>query len=472
MVFSSNVFLYFFLTAVLIGYAIFWRWRKVNNVFLTLASLGFYAWGQPRFVVVMVISIAFNWLFALWIDREKQKPDRGHAKLALVLAVVMNLGLLGVFKYLVWLLNNINAWFNLSFPVPEIVLPIGISFFTFQAMSYVIDVYRGDGKVQRSFMNVCLYVSFFPQLIAGPIVRYQTVADEIENRRENIYDFTAGVHRFMVGLCKKTLLANTLGLMVDTFFDSSFAPNLTVGGAWIAAAAYLMQVYYDFSGYSDMAIGLGRMFGFHFLENFRYPFTAKSVAGFWRRWHISLTSWFQDYLYIPLGGSRVKSKARLVFNMFMVWSLTGLWHGAAWTYVLWGCGFFLMLAVERFTGLGKWMEKHPIGHFYAMLMVVFFTVMIRCDNLPHAWWVYGTLLSVSGAPLWNAATGVLFKESLWFFIVALICGLPVRDFIVEKLRVNENLVRVVGAVALVALTAISISYIAVNSYNPFIYFNF
>ncbi len=470
MVFSSNVFLYFFMTAVLIGYAVFWRWRKVNNIFLTLASLGFYAWGQPRFVFVMLASIFFNWLFALWVDREKRKPDRGRAKLALVLAIVMNLGLLGVFKYLVWLLRNINAWFNVSFPVPEIALPIGISFFTFQAMSYVIDVYRGDGKVQRNFINVCLYVSFFPQLIAGPIVRYQTVADEIEGRKENIHDFTSGVHRFLVGLCKKTMLANTLGLLVDTFFGLERS-QLSVGGAWIAAAAYLMQVYYDFSGYSDMAIGLGKMFGFHFLENFRYPFTSKSVAGFWRRWHISLTSWFQDYVYIPLGGSRV-SKPRLLFNMFMVWALTGLWHGAAWTYVLWGIGFFVILAIERFTGMGKWMEKHPIGHVYAMVLVVFFTVMIRCDNLPHAWSMYGSLLGLSGAPLWNSVTGVLFKESMWFFLAALVCGLPVRDFIVQKLHVNEALVQIVGAVLLVALTVVSLSYISLNSYNPFIYFNF
>lgn len=322
MVFSSNVFLYFFLTVVLVGYAVLYRWRKWSNLFLTLASLGFYAWGQPKFVVVMFASIVVNWLLALWIDREKQKPERGHAKLALVIAIVLNLGLLGVYKYLGWLLGNVKAWFNLSFPVPEIALPIGISFFTFQAMSYVIDVYRGDGKVQRNFINVCLYVSFFPQLIAGPIVRYQTVADEIENRRENLTDFTAGVHRFMLGFCKKTLLANNLGLLVDTLFGLDHA-NLSVGGAWIAACAYLMQVYYDFSGYSDMAIGLGRMFGFHFLENFRFPFVSKSVAEFWSRWHISLTSWFQDYLYFPLGGSRVKSKARLIFNMFMVWSLTG-----------------------------------------------------------------------------------------------------------------------------------------------------
>ncbi len=471
MVFSSNVFLYFFLTFVLVGYAILKRWRKWSNLFLTFTSLGFYAWGQPKFVAVMVASIAANWLLALWIDREKKKENGGRAKFVLVLTIVLNLGLLGAYKYLSWLLGNIRAWFNLSFPVPEIALPIGISFFTFQAMSYVIDVYRGDGKVQKNFFNVCLYVSFFPQLIAGPIVRYQTVADEIEGRVENWPDFVSGVHRFMVGFCKKTILANNLGLLVDTLFGLDRA-NLSVGGAWIAAAAYLMQVYYDFSGYSDMAIGLGKMFGFHFLENFRFPFIAKSVAGFWRRWHISLTSWFQDYLYIPLGGSRVKSKWRLLFNMFMVWSLTGLWHGAAWTYVLWGIGFFVMLAIERFTGLGKWMEKHPIGHLYAMVMVVFFTVMIRCSDLPHAWTMYGTLLGISGAPIWNSVSGVLLREYLWFFVAALICGLPVRDFIVQKLHVNENLVRVVGAVCLAALTAVSISYIAVNGYNPFIYFNF
>ena len=470
MVFSSNIFLYFFLTFTLVGYFLLRKHRKWNNLFLTAVSLGFYAWGQPKFVVVMVASIAANWLLALWIDREKQKPGRGHAKLALVLAIVVNLGLLGVYKYLGWLIGNINAWFNLSFPAPQLALPIGISFFTFQAMSYVIDVYRGDGKVQKNFINVCLYVSFFPQLIAGPIVRYQTVEDEIENRKENREDFTAGVHRFMLGFCKKTLLANNLGLLVDTLFGLEQA-QVSVAGAWIAAAAYVMQVYYDFSGYSDMAIGLGRMFGFHFQENFNYPFVSKSVSGFWSRWHISMTTWFRDYLYFPLGGSRVKP-ARLLFNMFMVWFCTGLWHGASWTYVLWGMGFYVMLVIERFTGLRKWMEKHFVGHVYALVMMLFFTVMIRCENLPHAWTMYGSLLGVNGAQIWNSVTGVLAKEYGWFLLLGFICGLPVKDFIVRKLHVNENLVRVAGAIVLAALTVVSISYIAVNGYNPFIYFNF
>ena len=470
MVFSSNVFLYFFLTIVLAGYALLRRNRRLSNLWLTFTSLGFYAWGQTKFVVVMIASIFFNWLLALAVDREKRLGRPKGAKAAMIVAVVLNLCLLGVYKYLAWLLGSLNAWFNLSFPVPEIALPIGISFFTFQAMSYVIDVYRGKGMVQRSFFNVCLYISFFPQLIAGPIVRYSTVAEEIEHRIETKEDFVQGVHRFMVGLCKKVLLANNLGLLVDTLFGLERS-NLSVAGAWLAAACYLMQVYYDFSGYSDMAIGLGKMFGFHFSENFRQPFIAKSVAGFWKRWHISLTSWFQDYLYIPLGGSRVKTP-RLIFNMFMVWSLTGLWHGAAWTYVLWGCGFFVMLAVERFTGLGKWMEKHPVGHLYAMVTVVFFTTMIRCDNLPHAWSMYGSLLGLSGAPLMNSVTLAMLREYAVYIVAAVLCALPLRNFFVSKLRLGESFVRIAGAVLLIALTIAALSYLAVGGYNPFIYFNF
>ena len=304
MVFSSKVFLFYFLPIVLIGYYLLKRNRKASNLFLTLMSLHFYAWGEPKFVFVMIASIAANWLFGLWVDSMKQKGK--SAKPALIASVVFNLALLGVFKYLTFVLTNVRSWFGLTFAIPKIALPIGISFFTFQAMSYVIDVYRGDGKVQKNFINVCLYISFFPQLIAGPIVRYQTVADEIEHRKENLPDFTLGCQRFMVGFCKKLILSNNLGLLVDTAFNLNGA-NLSVASAWMAACAYLMQVYYDFSGYSDMAIGLGRMFGFHFLENFNFPFISKSVTEFWRRWHISMCTWFRDYLYFPLGGSRVKS---------------------------------------------------------------------------------------------------------------------------------------------------------------------
>ena len=468
MVFSSIEFLFYFLPVTLIGYYILKRCRSAANIFLSVMSLGFYAFGAPKFFPIMMASIVMNWLFGLWVD--KVRDDKPKAKLALTLMVVFNLGLLGIFKYLMFVMNSLNMWFKLSLPVPQITLPIGISFFTFQAMSYVIDVYRGKGQVQKSLMNVCLYISFFPQLIAGPIVRYQTVADEIQNRRENFDDFIEGTVSFMRGLCKKMLLANNLGLLVDTAFALETA-QLSVVSAWMAACAYLMQVYYDFSGYSDMAIGLGRMFGFHFLENFTYPFICKSVGEFWKRWHISLGSWFTDYVYIPLGGSRVKTP-RLVFNMMVVWTLTGLWHGAAWTYFLWGFGFGVFLVAERLTGMGKWMSKHWVGHLYAMLVVVTITVMIRSDNLHVARIFYGSMFGLSGAPLFNPLTAVFLREYGPFLLAGVLFSLPVPEFLRERMRISPNLMKVVGSACLLALTFISITYIAVGSYNPFIYFNF
>ena len=438
MVFSSKIFLFFFLPAVLTGYFLLRKHRRASNLFLTLASLIFYAWGEPKFVFVMMASIVVNWLFGLWVDRVRE--NRRAARGVVALMVVFNLSLLGVFKYLTFLLTNVRSWFGLSFPIPHIALPIGIS--------------------------------FFPQLIAGPIVRYQTVADEIEGRRETLPDFTLGCQRFMVGFCKKLILSNNLGLLVDTAFGLD-AASLSVAGSWMAACAYLMQVYYDFSGYSDMAIGLGRMFGFHFLENFNFPFISKSVSEFWRRWHISMCTWFRDYLYFPLGGSRVKSVWRLLFNMLMVWGLTGLWHGAAWTYVLWGLGFFVMLAFERLSGLGKWMEKRgALGVLYAMFMVVTITVMIRSDDLSVAKTFYSTMFGLSGAPLWSATAGVFLREYGWFLLAGVLCGLPVAQWLREKVRVPENALRIVGAVLLAGLMVIALSYVAVVDYNPFIYFNF
>ena len=470
MVFSSKIFLFYFLPAVLAGYYLLKRSRRASNVFLTLVSLLFYAWGEPQFVLVMLLSILVNWLFGLWVDRER--GNRRRAKGVVALMAVYNLGMLGVFKYLMFLVNSVNSWFRLDLPVPEIALPIGISFFTFQAMSYVVDVYRGDGKVQKNLINVCLYISFFPQLIAGPIVRYQTIADEITERRENLPDFVLGCQRFMVGFCKKTILANQMALLVDTAFELQ-ASQLSVVSAWLAACAYLMQVYYDFGGYSDMAIGLGRMFGFHFMENFNYPFISRSVTGFWRRWHISLCTWFRDYLYIPLGGSRVKSVWRLLFNMFMVWALTGLWHGAAWTYVLWGVGFFVIQAFERLSGVGKWMERHgALGVFYAMFMVVTITVMIRADSLGVAWTFYGSMFGVNGAALYDATAGMFLREYGVFLAAGVICGLPVFQFLRGRVRVPEGALRIAGGTALAALMVVALSYLVVDSYNPFIYFNF
>ena len=470
MVFSSKIFLFYFLPVVLAGYFAVRRSRKLGNLFLTLMSLLFYAWGEPKFVFVMMASILANWLFGLWVDRVRD--DKRKAKGVVALSCVFNLSLLGVFKYLTFLMSSVKSWFGLQFPIPEIALPIGISFFTFQAMSYVIDVYRGDGKVQRNLINVCLYISFFPQLIAGPIVRYCTVANEITDRKETLPDFTLGCQRFMVGFCKKLILANNLGLLVDTAFQLE-ASQLSVISSWIAACAYLMQVYYDFSGYSDMAIGLGRMFGFHFLENFNFPFISKSVSEFWRRWHISMGSWFRDYLYFPMGGSRVKSVWRLLFNMFVLWTATGLWHGAAWTYVLWGVGFFVIQAIERQTGLGKWMEKRgALGVFYAMFMVVAITVMIRSENLGVAWTFYGSMFGVNGAAVWDATAGMFLREYGLFLAAGVICGLPVADWLRSRVKISDNVLRIVGGVCLAALMVIALSYVAVDNYNPFIYFNF
>ena len=349
MLFSSLEFLIAFLPIVLFGYfVLFRRWRPAQNVFLLLASLVFYAWGEPKFVFVLIGSILLNWLMGLLADKHRGRKALARAWIAL--DVTGNLGLLFIFKYLMFTLNNVNSLFGTALPVPTIALPIGISFFTFQAMSYVIDVYRGDGQVQKNPLYVGLYIALFPQLIAGPIVRYQTVADEIRNRKETWADFAEGVQRFMVGFLKKVLLANTMAIIADGVFDSK-TPVCAAASA-LGLIAYTLQIYYDFGGYSDMGIGLGRMFGFHFLENFNYPYISTSITEFWRRWHISLGTWFRDYVYIPLGGSRVK-KPRLVFNLFVVWMLTGIWHGANWTFVTWGFLYFVLLTFEKLTGFAK-----------------------------------------------------------------------------------------------------------------------
>ena len=469
MVFSSNIFLFAFLPSVILVYYLVKRWRTAANLFLTLASLLFYAWGEPKFVFIMVGSILANWGFGLWIDRTREK--RGAQRLATAVMVMFNLGVLGVFKYAMLAMNTVNWAFRLSLPVPEIALPIGISFFTFQAMSYVIDVKRGNGKVQKSLLNVALYITFFPQLIAGPIVRYQTVADEIAGRRETLNDFIVGARRFLIGLCKKVLLANNLAIAVDYAF--ALAPeNLSVVMGWLAALGFLTQVYFDFSGYSDMAIGMGRMFGFHFLENFDHPVLSRSVTEFWRRWHISLSTWFRDYLYFPLGGSRVKSKARLLFNMCVVWSLTGLWHGADWKFLLWGFGLFVILAIERLTGAAKWLSNHRIGWIYAFPVVAVLTVLVRATSTWDAGIIYRAMFGFSGAGFWNDATTVIFQEYGWFLLAGFVCSLPLYDIFRNNFRVPDGAIRIAGGAFLVALVLVAVTYVATNNYNPFIYFNF
>lgn len=469
MVFSSNIFLFAFLPCILVLYYIVKFNRKLSNIVLTIASLGFYAWGEPTFVLVMMASIVMNWLFGLMVD--KVRGNKLRENLVITLMLVMNLGLLGVFKYLMFFLRSINFVFSANLPIPQIALPIGISFFTFQSISYVMDVKRGKGQVQKSLMNVALYISFFPQLIAGPIVRYETVANEILNRRETISDFTEGCRRFLIGLSKKVILANNIGILLETAHGLS-ASEMSVASAWIGAFSFMLQVYFDFSGYSDMAIGLGRMFGFHFLENFNYPFISKSINEFWRRWHISLVTWFQDYLYFPIGGSRVKTKARHLFNLFVVWFATGMWHGADETYVLWGILCYVGIVFDRFTGVGKWMGNHFVGHIYTVVYIVATTILVPCLNMDHAVLVWKAMFGIECAGLWNDITTVLVKEYGLFFLLGCLAAMPWKGFIRDKLHIPDGVTRVVAAAALIVLTVISVSYIATDSYNPFIYFNF
>ena len=469
MVFSSNVFLFFFLPAVVILYYLVRRNRVAANAVLTVMSLLFYAWGEPKYVLVMVASIVLNWLTALGIDRFSDRPK--PKKALLIAGVCVNVLMLGVFKYTSFTVENINRVFRLDIVDPKIALPLGISFFTFQAMSYIIDVYRGKGRAQRNFMNVCLYISFFPQLIAGPIVRYETVAEEIKGRRESAEEFAAGIRRFMIGFCKKAILANFLAKLADYIFALELG-RISVGMAWLGSATYIIQTYYDFSGYSDMAIGLGLMFGFHFPENFVMPFVARSTTEFWRRWHISMGTWFRDYVFFPMGGSRVKSKARLLFNMAVVWLLTGLWHGAQWTFVCWGLAYFVFLAIERLTGLNKWMEKHFVGHIYTLGVIVVVSVLIRSPSIAFAGQYYKIMFGLGGAPFFSRLGLFLLKEYIWYLVPAILCALPTGAFIKSRLKLRDGVWEVASGAALLCCMLIAVANTVAGGYNPFIYYKF
>ena len=467
MLFSSSVFLFLFLPVVLLVYYLpLRRWRQGQNVFLLLASLGFYAWGEPWFVLVMLGSILANYGFGLWVDACK-RAGRTCAP-PLVTALAVNLGILFVFKYLTFTLGILNR-LGAAFVIPGIELPIGISFFTFQALSYVLDVHRDRGEVQRSPLKVGLYISFFPQLIAGPIVKYETVAQQIDHRKETWADFSAGCSRFIVGLGKKVLLSNQLAVVADRAFGQG--DGLSASFAWLGALCYTLQIYYDFSGYSDMAIGLGKMFGFHFLENFNYPYISRSITEFWRRWHISLSTWFRDYVYIPLGGNRC-SKLKHMRNIFVVWLLTGLWHGAAWTFVLWGLWFCLLLLGEKFLW-GKHLEKLPslIRWAYTMFAVILSWVLFRSVDLGQAW---AYLRAMFGQTTGLAQDGQALYYLLQFWpewVLALIAFLPVKQWLQSWLEARGSTGQ---AIALWAPRVLALSYLELvtGSFNPFIYFQF
>lgn len=471
MVFSSLFFVFVFLFVTLtVYYAIKKCPIIVRNIWLLAASIFFYAWGEPKFVLVMLLSILINYLFALFISKKES------SKALLILDVTINLLILFVAKYLNFTTSVLDSVFKDVFHVTNIMLPIGVSFFTFQAMSYVIDVYRDKTKVQKNPLYVALYISFFPQLVAGPIVRYSTISKQIVSREETFDLFTSGVERFLMGFSKKVILANSFAAVADIAFNNAHEgiANGTLF-AWLAAVSYAFQILFDFSGYSDMAIGLGRMFGFEFDENFRFPYAAESVSDFWRRWHISLGTWFRDYVYIPLGGSRV-GKARLVFNLFVVWTLTGIWHGANWTFLMWGIMYFILLTFEKLTNIpGRFKTKAGkiLYRIPSLAAVLLGWIIFRCETP-------GTILRFLESMLHikNYVTGdyrFLFylRENAVFIIAAVLLCIPFKEIFKDKITgKTEEVLSVVKAVSLIVLFMISVSYLVVNSYNPFIYFNF
>lgn len=472
MLFASTTFFFLFLPAVLIiYYGLLRKSLALKNLFLTIVSLIFYAWGEPKFVLIMLLSIVANWFFGIGVARYME-TNKKLAKAVVAAAVVFNLFTLFIFKYLSFTAGIISDIFGVSSPVGQIALPIGISFFTFQAMSYVIDVYRGQGTYQKSIMNVGLYISCFPQLIAGPIVRYETVAYEIENRKETVDDFLDGFARFVVGMAKKVLIANNLALCADHAFGA--VNELTVAASWLGAVCYAFQIFFDFCGYSDMAIGLGKMFGFHYLENFDYPYISRSITEFWRRWHISLGTWFRDYVYIPLGGNR-GSKLRMVFNIFMVWLLTGIWHGANWTFIVWGLMYFVLLIVEKFTGLNKW-KTGKVGSFlrwgYAMFFVLMGWVLFRAESLSQAWLYIKTMLGFGARPLTNDLFWPELKSVWVFLVVAAVFSTPIASRISQRIDRNKALPQILYNVVLIVLLIAVLASIVSSSHNPFIYFNF
>lgn len=470
MLFSSIEFLCGFLPLTLLIYYLL-PWRQVKNRFLLLMSLGFYAWGEPVYVLLMLLCIAGNYALGIAADSQRGTPG---GRLVIAAMLLFDLGMLGVFKYAGFVAQNLNAALGLSLPVWQAVLPIGISFFTFQGMSYVVDVYRGEAKVRRNLLDVGLYVALFPQLMAGPIVRYNTVAAEIDGRQENWRDFTSGVELFIVGLGKKVILANNFAIVADKIFDAGAYESISIGAAWIGAVAYTLQIYFDFGGYSDMAVGLGRMFGFHFLTNFNYPYISRSVTEFWRRWHISLSSWFRDYVYIPLGGNR-KGQSRMVLNLLVVWALTGLWHGANWTFIAWGLYYFCFLIFEKLTGLNKILPKIPLAsNVLVLLVVIIGWVLFRAVDISSAAAYIGAMFGAFGNPLIDETFVYQLGENKVHLLVAALAATPILPYLRGRLPqlAQSRAVGVLRDVCLIAMLLVVLGGLAKGSYNPFIYFNF
>ena len=467
MLFSSQVFLYFFLPITLIVYYL--SPKKFRNFILLIASLIFYAWGEPVYILIMLFSTVFDYINGLLIDKFQKKNQHKYAKIVLIISVVGNLAILGFFKYSDFLISNINSLFNLNLSLLAIALPIGISFYTFQTMSYTIDVYKQNVKAQKNFISFATYVTLFPQLIAGPIVKYRDVSESLENRKENIADFSEGIKRFIIGLFKKVMIANNAGFIWESIHSLPYS-EISLSLAWIGAICYSLQIYYDFSAYSDMAIGLGKMFGFHFLENFNYPYIAKSITDFWRRWHISLSSWFKEYVYIPLGGSR-KTIARTVINLLIVWFLTGLWHGASWNFVVWGLYFGVLLIIEKFV-LKKVLDKMPsfIRHLYTLFFVIISWVIFACPTLEDGLNYISIMFNFNNEII-SPSVSYLISTHFVLFIIAIIGCTPIFKKIKEKLK-NNKIFMIIEIIICLVLFFISLSFLVGSTYNPFLYFRF
>ena len=477
MLFSSLTFLFIFLPLVLLIYFI--SKDKYKNFILLIFSLIFYAYGEPKYIVLMIFSIVLNYFAAILIDR--YRDNKNKARFFLVLDISINLLLLVLFKYTNLIISTINDIFKINIDkltvfnidILKLTLPIGISFYTFQLISYVIDVYRKDVKVQKNVFSLGTYVAFFPQLIAGPIVRYETIEQELKHRTHSFDKFVSGFKRFIIGLGKKVIIANNVAFIADQIIDSQYFTSYGSGVIWIAMVAYTLQIYFDFSGYSDMAIGLGKIFGFTFLENFNYPYISKSITDFWRRWHISLSSWFRDYIYIPLGGNRVK-KSRWIINIFIVWALTGLWHGASWNFMLWGLYYGIILVIEKLF-LKKFLEKSPnfIRWLYTIILIIIGWTIFRIEDIS----LLGETLSKM----------IIFEKTNWlefirlnyhlvsysiYLVLGIIFMFPWADNCIKKANNNQGVIHIINNLFILGIFVISILFLIKDTYNPFIYFRF
>lgn len=464
MVFSSLTFLCVFLPAVLLLYYLS-KNITYKNTILAVTSLIFYAWGEPPLLILLIAASLVNYFLALGIGACQKRDKNIGAKILVTCAIVFDIAMIGVFKYAAFTVSSINGVFGLSFPIPEIGLPLGISFYTFQILTYVLDVYRKDMPVQKSYLKFITFVSMFPQLIAGPIVRYQEVAEGLDDRKVTISDFADGATQFVIGLGKKVFLANFAGDAKDILFAASTAP--TVLSAWLGIIFYSFQLYFDFSGYSDMAIGMGKMIGFKFPKNFNYPYISRSITEFWRRWHISLGTWFRDYVYIPLGGSRVK-KSRAYMNILIVWMLTGLWHGAAWNFVIWGLYFAVLLIIEKCLLL-KQLEKSRVwGHIYVCVLVILSFVIFNASSMGQAFSDIGGMFGAGGVPLISAEAVYYLKSYAVIFGLAIVGATPIPKHVAGRIKCVKYLEPIAVLALLVVITACLVD----GSFNPFLYFRF